>query len=142
MDVKTMVLDDIDRANPKSHNLITPCAPMSTFCTAIAAQILAIHAWLQTVRSTVYLRLHISVDDSVGVEVVQGLDELSGYSLHGGLGKRLVVLQDIEQLPLPVLGHNHKLFVRFKRIKHENDVVVVQPLQYTDLLPQILYIFL
>ena len=40
MEVRTIVLEDMDRANPKSHNLITPCAPISTFCGQVMAQTL------------------------------------------------------------------------------------------------------
>lgn len=46
------------------------------------------------------LRLHVAVNDAVGVEVVQGLDQLLGDFLHLRFWQGVVVLQDLEQLAL------------------------------------------
>jgi len=43
---------------------------------------------------------------------------------------------------LGVLGHHAEVSVGFKRIKHQNDVLVVQLPQDTDLLSEILYVLL
>ena len=48
------------------------------------------------------LRLHVAVDDAVRVQVVQGLDQLFGDLLHLRFRQRVVVLKDLEQLPLRV----------------------------------------
>ena len=50
------------------------------------------------------LGLHVAVDDAVRVEVVERLHELLGDVPHLRLGQLLVVLQDLEQLPVRVPG--------------------------------------
>jgi hypothetical protein len=54
------------------------------------------------------LGLHVAVDDAIRVEVVERLHELLGDVPHLRLGQLLVVLKDLEQLPVRVPGEEEQ----------------------------------
>ena len=67
-------------------------------------------------RNQNVLRLHVSVDDPMTVQVVEGLDKLLGNFADLRLAKVAVILKDFEELTLSELS-DHAEFVRgFKRI--------------------------
>lgn len=66
------------------------------------------------------------------------LDQLFRDLLDRFLRQPKVILQDIEQFTLRILRHNTEIAIGLERIKHENDILVVQLAQNTDLLPKIL----
>ena len=82
------------------------------------------------------LRLHVAVDDAVGVKVVEGSDELPGDGAHLILRQAFVVLQDLEELALRKLGDDAELGFGLERVHHGDDVVVPEPSQDLDLLSQ------
>lgn len=45
------------------------------------------------------LRLHVAMDDAVGVQVVQRLHKLACHAAHHTLWQASIVLQDVEKLP-------------------------------------------
>jgi hypothetical protein len=52
------------------------------------------------------LRLHVSVDDPVTVQVVQGVYQLLGDFAHFRLTEVSIVFEDLEQLTLGEFRHN------------------------------------
>ena len=86
------------------------------------------------------LRLHVPVDDPVGVEVVQRPYELPRDLLDLAVGESLVVLEHVEQLPLRVLRDHAELPLRLKGVHHQDDVLVVQGPEDADLGAEVLYV--
>ena len=72
------------------------------------------------------LRLHVPVDDAVGVEVVEGGDQLAGDGGHLILGQALVVFKHLKQLAAGKLGDHSELSARLKGVTHVDDVLVLQ----------------
>ena len=86
------------------------------------------------------LRLHVAVDDAVVVQVVQRLDELPRDLLHLLLRQRLVVLEDLEELALRELRHEHDVRRRLEVVQHADDVRVVEGALDPDLGAQLLQV--
>lgn len=83
------------------------------------------------------LRLHVSVDHAVGVQVVQRGDQLLRDWPDHLFGQRLVFLEDLEQLALRVLRDQAELGLGLERVQQQHDVLVAQALQDLDLLSQV-----
>lgn len=75
------------------------------------------------------VRLHVPVDDAVGVKVMQSEDELPRDGLHDRLWESLIILQHTEQLALGEFHHDAEVPRCFKRVQHEDDVLVPQGAQ-------------
>ena len=88
------------------------------------------------------LRLHVTVDDTVRVQVVEGLHELPSDDAHLLLRQRAVILEHLEELALGVLSDDNDLRLGLEIVEHEHDVLVLQRAQDLDLLPESLQITL
>ena len=88
------------------------------------------------------LRLHVAVDDAVGVEVVERSNELLADFRHAGFGELVVVLQNLEKLAMRELRDDDELGLRLEGVEHLDDVLVPQVPEDLDLLPQVLNILL
>ena len=73
---------------------------------------------------------------------MKSLHELFSNLLYSAFRKSLVVLQNIEQLALGVLGDNTELSISLKSIEHKNDILVVQFSENSNLLAEIADVFL
>jgi hypothetical protein len=73
---------------------------------------------------------------------MKSLHELFGNLLYSAFRKSLVVLQNVEQLALGVLGDNTELSICLKSIEHKNDILVVQFPENSNLLAEIADVFL
>ena len=67
------------------------------------------------------------MNDAVAVQVMQRADQLLGDGAHLLLRKALVILQNLEQLPLRKLRDDAELRFRLERVHHGDDVLVFQP---------------
>ena len=78
------------------------------------------------------------MDDTIRMQVIQSLDELFCHLLDSCFRQPLIVLQNIKQLSLRVFRNDTEVTFRFKGIKHEDNVLMVQLSQNTDLLTKVL----
>jgi hypothetical protein len=76
------------------------------------------------------------VHDAPAVQVVQRVHQLARDGAHHGLRQAGVVLQDLEQLAVRVLGDHHHVARRLKVVQQQDDVGVVQRAQDRDLRAQ------
>mmetsp|Transcript_23688 Transcript_23688/g.70297 ORF Transcript_23688/g.70297 Transcript_23688/m.70297 type:complete len:271 (-) Transcript_23688:18-830(-) len=88
------------------------------------------------------LRLHVSVDDAVRVQVVQCTHKLLRDALDHLLRKALVVLQDFKQLSLSEFSHHTEVCLSLKCVQHLDDVFVPQRPQNLNLLAQVFDVLL
>mmetsp|Transcript_23406 Transcript_23406/g.56011 ORF Transcript_23406/g.56011 Transcript_23406/m.56011 type:complete len:249 (-) Transcript_23406:293-1039(-) len=88
------------------------------------------------------LRFHVPVDDPVGVEVVQRSHQLLCDHLHDLLRQILVILEDLKELSLRVLGHDAEVGLRLKSIKHLYDAFVSERAKDFNFLPEVLQVLL
>ena len=56
------------------------------------------HSWQAGPPDQDVLRLHVAVDDAIGVQVVQRAHQLASHAAHHRLRQAAVVLQDVKQL--------------------------------------------
>lgn len=68
--------------------------------------------------------------DSVGVEIMQGSDELLGDFPYFDFLKVLVVFDDVEELALAKLGDDNELGIGLEGIQQQNDIFVFEFFQY------------
>ena len=83
------------------------------------------------------LRLHVSMNDAVRVQVVQGVDKLLGYLPHFVLWQVAIVFQDLKQLSLRKLSDHAELMGGFEGVEQKDDVFMVQSFQDVNLLAQV-----
>ncbi len=69
---------------------------------------------------------------------MERFDQLLCDLLDGSLRQPKVILQNVEQFTLRILRYNTEITIGLESIKHENDVLMVQLAQNTDLLTKIL----
>lgn len=82
------------------------------------------------------------MDNTVGMKIVERMDQLLGDLANFVLRKVPVILQNLEELTLCELGDHAELMRRLERVKKQDDVLVVEALQNIDFLPEIVQLFL
>ena len=73
--------------------------------------------------------------DAVGVDVVEGPDQLLGYFAYFGYFEGVVVLNDVEKLALAQFGDENELGGGLKGVEQEDDILVLQLPENVDLVP-------
>jgi hypothetical protein len=68
--------------------------------------------------------------------------QLLGNLADFSLAQAPVIFEDFEELALRELCDHAKLMRSFERVKHQNYVLVVKPLQNLDFLPEIVHFLL
>ena len=81
------------------------------------------------------LGFHVPVGDAVGVDVVEGPDQLLSYFAYLGYLEGVVVLNDVEELPLAQFGHQDELGGGLEGVEQKDDVLVLQLPEDVDLVP-------
>jgi hypothetical protein len=82
------------------------------------------------------LRLHIAVNDSVLVEILQRMNELCGNPLDFSLRQLAVIFEDFKELSMSIFRHHAKLGFGLEVFDHLDDVGVRKVGQDPDLLPK------
>eukprot|EP00404_Azadinium_spinosum_P003688 CAMPEP_0180474770 /NCGR_PEP_ID=MMETSP1036_2-20121128/30847_1 /TAXON_ID=632150 /ORGANISM="Azadinium spinosum, Strain 3D9" /LENGTH=189 /DNA_ID=CAMNT_0022482095 /DNA_START=215 /DNA_END=783 /DNA_ORIENTATION=- len=86
------------------------------------------------------LWLHVSVNDLLGMQVVQRMGQLPCDVPHFLLGKSLVILEDLEELAIANSVTTTKSVVGFEGVEEPDDVRVVEALEDAYLEAQVLKI--
>lgn len=82
------------------------------------------------------------MNNTIRMKIMQRPHKFLCNLLDCRFGKALVVLKDFEELALAKFGNYTKISIRFKAIKHQNDVFMVELSQNSNLLTQVLDILL
>lgn len=72
------------------------------------------------------LWFHISMDDPVRVQIIEGMNQLLCDFPHFVFWKFAVIFQDFKQLTLSEFSNHTKLMTCFERVKEQNNIFVVQ----------------
>ena len=79
------------------------------------SKITQLHDSVRTYQNV--LRFHVSMYDTIGVQIVQGLNKILRNLPHHILRKTLIILQRLEQLTLRQLRHHTNVVIRLEIVQ-------------------------
>lgn len=82
------------------------------------------------------------MDDPVRVEIVKSVHELLRYLADLWLRKLAIIFKDLKELPLSEFCNHAELMGSFKRVKQQNDVLMVETFQNVDFLAKVVELLL